>query len=459
MSKTTQLTSLFALVMLISGAIDSIRNLPATALFGAQLIFFCCLAAITFLIPLALISAELASRFPTQGGIYNWLKIGTSQRLAVFGIWLQWINTLIWYPTMLAFIAGSLAFVIDPQLATHRFYLMGTITLLFWLLTFANLFGVNMSARIATLCTVLGLLLPMSFMIIEAIIWLSMHHPTHIHLHANNWYPHAGHYQNWVSLTAIMASFLGIELATVHIRSIKNPQKQFPRALLASVILIVTTMILGSLYIAWLLPNHQINLVDGVLQANSLFFNSYGIAWATPVFAVLLLIGSIGGMINWIISPARGLLQAAQDGYLPKALQAENRYGVPYKIMLAQAVIVTLVTLAFVFVPSVNGAYWFLTDLSTELYLMMYLLLVLAAARIHLKYKKESTSFRIPGGSVGFFSVLLLLLLSCLAALFIGFMPPSHVNVGGAAHYIILFASGLIVMTLPGWLLCRFKRS
>ncbi|AHE66479.1 hypothetical protein Loa_00920 [Legionella oakridgensis ATCC 33761 = DSM 21215] len=34
--------SVFALVLLITGAIDSIRNLPATALFGSSLIFSLC---------------------------------------------------------------------------------------------------------------------------------------------------------------------------------------------------------------------------------------------------------------------------------------------------------------------------------------------------------------------------------------------------------------------------------
>src|ERR1700741_5350973 len=88
----------FALVMLITGAIDSIRNLPATALFGSTLIFFFIFSALIFLIPVALISAELSSTWSEEeGGIYSWVKHAFGENIAFFTIWLQWINTLVWY--------------------------------------------------------------------------------------------------------------------------------------------------------------------------------------------------------------------------------------------------------------------------------------------------------------------------------------------------------------------------
>ena len=60
--------------MITVGSVDSIRNLPATALFGSSLIFFFLFAALFFLIPSALVSAELSSAWPEQGGIYIWVK-------------------------------------------------------------------------------------------------------------------------------------------------------------------------------------------------------------------------------------------------------------------------------------------------------------------------------------------------------------------------------------------------
>ena len=79
--------SVFALVLLITGAIDSIRNLPATALFGTSLIFFFIFSAVVFLIPVALVSAELSSTWSEdEGGVYSWVR-------HAFGDTIQPLNT------------------------------------------------------------------------------------------------------------------------------------------------------------------------------------------------------------------------------------------------------------------------------------------------------------------------------------------------------------------------------
>src|SRR5947207_1711091 len=99
MKKTTTMST-FALVMLITGAIDSIRNLPATALFGSSLIFFFIFSAIVFLIPTALVSAELASHSKEKSGVFHWVHQAFGEKVAFLSIWLQWINTMVWFPTI-----------------------------------------------------------------------------------------------------------------------------------------------------------------------------------------------------------------------------------------------------------------------------------------------------------------------------------------------------------------------
>ena len=66
--------SVFALVLITVGAVDSIRNLPTTALFGSKILAFYLLAAVFFLLPCALVSAELSSRYPGEAGVFSWVK-------------------------------------------------------------------------------------------------------------------------------------------------------------------------------------------------------------------------------------------------------------------------------------------------------------------------------------------------------------------------------------------------
>lgn len=448
---------LFLLIMLIVGSIDSVRNLPATALFGSSLIFYFIFSAIVFLIPAGLVSAELSSTWTEQGGIYDWVRMAFGEKVALVAIWLQWINTLVWFPTILSFIAGAIAFLIDPHLAEHKGYLVTVILVIFWGLTFLNFKGVHSSAKFAGICGLIGMLLPMAILIGLGIIWMLQGKPLQVAFTWETMVPHFDHSNSWISLTAIMTSFLGMELATVHVRNVVNAQKIFPRALILSVIIILFTMIFGSLAIAIMLPHDQINLVDGVFRAFQEFLGEYHIKLLVPILTLLLLIGALGGMINWIISPAKGMLRAAQHGYLPLFLSKENKHEVPARMLFLQAVIVTLVCLAFLLMPSVNGSYWLLTSLSTQLYMIMYLFMFVAALRLRYKYKLQPRPFKIPGGTWGMWLTVLLGLFGCIVTLIVGFFPPDTIDVGGKIHYEIVFSAGIVAMILPVILLYLYK--
>lgn len=441
--------STFTLVMLISGAIDSIRNLPATALFGPSLIFFFIFSAVVFLIPTALVSAELSSRFPQEGGVYDWVRLAFGENVAFFAIWLQWINTMVWYPTILSFIAGTAAILIDPSLSSNKTYLVLVILSVFWVMTLINLQGLKISARFASICTVIGMIIPMALIILLAIIWVCSGQPLHVHISPHTVFPNLHHGENWISLTAIMAGFLGMELATVHVKNIKNADRIFPRAMLISVFIILFTMICGSLAIAFVLPQKDINLVDGVMQAFTNFFRVYHMSWMLPIITVMVLIGSLGGMVNWIISPAKGLLLAGQHGYIPKKLRRLNKHGVAQNLLITQAILVSIVCLAFLLMPSVNGSYWLLTDLSTELYTLMYIFMFIAAIVLAAKFYKKGDCFKIAKSKTTMILACVLGLLGCLVTMIVGFFPPGGIDVGGFWHYELTFIIGIVVILLP----------
>lgn len=445
--------SVFALVLLITGAIDSVRNLPATALFGSTLIFFFIFSAIIFLIPIALVSAELSSTWPEEeGGVYSWVRHAFGNNVAFLAIWLQWINTMVWYPTILSFIAGTLAYLINPALAQNKFYLISVILIVFWSLTLLGLSGIRASATFASFCAVAGMIIPMGFIIILAVIWLLKGNPIAIDLNMKSLIPHWNDTQSWISLTAIMTSFLGMELAAVHVRNVNNPQRNFPRAMFFSALLILFTMILGSLAIAFVLPQEKISLVQGVMQAFTNFFNVYHLNWLMPIMIILLLLGSVGGMINWIISPAKGLLLAANHGYLPHWLFKLNRHGIASRILLLQATLVTVLCGGFLLFPSINAIYWLFTALSTELYILMYVMMFVAAARLKAKFAHLPRHFAIPGGKVGYYGSCLLGLIGCIITLVVGFYPPENsLELGGATHFRMIFSAGIIGMILPAF--------
>ena len=446
--------------MLITGAIDSIRNLPAAALFGASLIFFFLVSAIIFLIPVALVSAELASTWPEEeGGVYSWVKNAFGDHVAFFSIWLQWINTVVWYPTILSFIAATLAYLIYPDLAQNKYYLTAVVLIIFWSLTFLGLKGLHASAHFAGFCAIVGLLLPMALLISLAVFWIWQGKIMAIEFNFNSLIPNWTDSQSCGSLTAVMTSFLGMELAAVHVRNINNPQRNFPRAMLLSVILILLTMILGSLAIAVVLPETEIGLVNGVMQAFSNFFHVYNLDFLMPCVIILLLFGSLGGMVNWILAPTKGLLIAARNGFLPPWFQRLNNNGIASRILLLQATLVSALCSIFLLFPNVNAIYWLFAALSTELYIVMYVLLFFAAWQIKLKYKHLPRGFVIPGGQFGYYLACILGLIGCATTLIVGFVPPEeHIALGSVWRFRAVFSMGLLIMLLPAYFLYVYKK-
>jgi len=449
----TKTISVFALTLLITGSIDSIRNLPTVALFGSSLIFFFVASAIVFLIPVALVSAELSANWVEHGGVYNWVKLAFGERLAFVAIWLQWINTVVWYPTILSFIAGTAAYLVNPALAQNKVYLVSIILSVFWVMTLVNLKGLRVSANFASFCAIIGMIIPMVLVVSLGAVWVFSGKPLQLHLSVHHLLPSFHQSQSWISLTAIMTAFLGMELATVHVKDIHHPKKNFPKALFVSVILILATMIFGSLTIAFVLPKSQINLVDGIMLAFNNFFYAYHMHWILPIIPIMIVVGSVGGLINWIISPTKGLFQAAQNGYLPKYFAKENKHGVPQRLLITQAILVSLVCMAFLLMPSVNGSYWLLTDLSTQLYMIMYALIFCTALFLRYKFPKQNKSFEVPGGKLGIWFVSLLGLGGCGITLLVGFFPPANINVGGSLHYELFFVGGMLLMLLPALLI------
>lgn len=457
--KSSATIGLIPLVLLITGAIDSIRNLPGTALFGSSLIFFFIVSALIFLIPVAFISAELSSTWSEEeGGIYSWVKHAFGEKWAFLTIWLQWINTMVWYPSIISFIAGTAAYFVNSDLAVNKGYIVSVIIIVFWSMTLVSLRGVCASAKFASVCAIVGMIIPMVVIIILGIIWICQGNPIQVHFTLNTLVPHFHHNESWISLTAIMTAFLGMELASVHVTQVKDPKKNFPKGIFYSVILILLTMIFGALAIAFVLPRDEISLVSGTMQAFSRFFGVYHLDWMIPVITVMLLIGSLGGMINWIISPVKGMLMAAESGYMPPWLTKRNKKGVAGNLLIIQAILVTFLCSAFLLIPSVNGIYWLLTALSTQLYMLMYVMMFISAIKIKKLYKDKHRPFSVPGGKKGYYVVCFLGLIGCAITLIVGFIPPEMLNIGSVLRYETTFCIGFVGLLLPSLFFYYYKK-
>lgn len=437
--------SVFSLVMINVIAVDSLRTLPMSAEYGLTLVFYYLMAGIIFFIPTALVAAELATGWPQRGGIYVWVREAFGERFGFVVIWLQWFYNLVWYPTILSLVAATLAYLINPHLVDNVYYMLFVVFAVFWGATTVNLFGMRAAGIMSSFAALFGTLIPMGLIMLLGIVWIAMGKPIQIQFSFTNFFPKITHINTLVLITAMLYGLVGTEMSAVHAQEVENPQRDYPKALLWSTIIILISLIGGSLAIAMVVPIAKLSILAGLLQAFSEFFAAFHMQWMMPIVAILIICGSIGGVGAWIIGPTKGLLAASEDGTLPAVFSRVNRYDSPYILLFAQGIIFSLLCLLFLFMPTVNSTFWVLTDISAQLSLIVYLGMFAAAIYLRYKFPDVKRAFTIPGGKIGIWIVGLLGLSSSLFAIIIGFIPPAQVAIGGFLRYEWILVIGMII--------------
>lgn len=426
-SSNKKILGFFQLVMINVIAVDSIRTLTFSAVYGLSLVFFYLLVALTFFIPTALVSAELGTGWPTRGGIYVWVREAFGKRWSFAIIWLNWIYNIIWYPTILALIAGTFAYLIDPALAENKLYMCLSVLILFWIGTGINCLGMQASSLLSTLGAIGGTIFPMLLIALLGLIWVVQGKPMQIAFTWNQFFPQTLQTDNLAFLTNVLFGLLGLEMAATHAAEMRNPQRDYPRSLLVSAAIILATIVLGSLAIAIVVPAEQLSLATGIMQAFEVFLNAYHLPHLVPFIALFIILGGLSGMSAWMIGPTKGLLVASQDGNLPAYFNKTNSKGAPTRILIAQALLVSVLSLFFIWMPTVNSSYWILSVITAQLALLVYIALFAAAIKLHYHKPHVERSFRIPGKTVGIWTVCGLGITSCVGVIFCGFLPPSQI--------------------------------
>jgi amino acid transporter len=446
--------NVFSLVMINVIAVDSLRTLPITAKLGLSLVFYYLVAAFAFFIPVALVAAELATAYPSTGGIYIWVREAFGRRAGFITIWLQWIYNVVWYPTMLAFISATIAYLYAPHLANNKIYLLSTIVILFWSFTLLNCFGMKVSSIISTIGASIGTLLPMMGIIILGVLWLIQGRPIEIS-NPSSWLPDVSSLGHLSLFSAVLFGLLGMEMSAVHAEEVKNPQRDYPRALLYSTLLIFATLVLGSIAIIIVVPDSKLSVVSGLIDAYAIFFDAYHMPWMTSVTAVFIVIGGLSGVSAWIFGPTKGLLVAAKDGCISQHFASVNRYGAPATILITQGVIFTVLSSVFILFDSINAAYWILSAMCAQMALLVYVFMFASAIKLRYSRPNQPGSYKIPGGKIGMWIVAGTGLICCTVTILIGFVPPTQIPIENSFLFQAFLVGGLVIFVWIPWLLAH----
>ncbi len=447
--------SIMTLAVMNVTAVVSLRGLASEAVYGLSSAFFYLFAAVVFLVPTALVAAELAAMFSDkQGGVFRWVGEAFGTRTGFLAIWLQWIESTIWYPTVLTFGAVSLAFIginqkADMSLASNKMFTLVVVLAIYWCATFIALKGLGWVGKISKWGGIIGTIIPAALLIIFGGIYLATGGHNNLDM-TQSFIQNLTKLDNIVLASSIFLFYAGMEMMGIHVMEVDNPGKNYPKAIIMGSIMTVAIFILGTFALGVIIPADQINLTQSLLIGFDNYLSYLHMSWASPVIAVALMFGVLAGVLTWVAGPSKGIFAVGRAGYLPPFFQKANKSGVQRNILLVQGGLVTLLSLLFVVMPSVQSFYQILSQLTVLLYLIMYMLMF--AAVIVLRYKMADTPrpFRLGKGNgmiwilggVGFLGSLLAFVLS--------FIPPSQISTGSnTVWYGVLIAGCVVVVVAP----------
>ncbi|MGK9233515.1 APC family permease [Inquilinus limosus] len=426
-------------------AVLSLRNYPVIATYGWSSITWYLMGTIFFIIPLSLVTAELASAWPEDGGVFIWVREAFGEKWGLVAVWCAFSQNLIWYPTVLSYVTVALASAFVPELlksATHSLAIMLGIL---WMTILANLWGPRFTSRLSSFGVIVGTLVPGGLIIVLWIGWILLDKPNAIPFEASALVPDLSP-KSLPFAAALVLMFAGIEISGYYASSVRNPQAEFPKAVLLAAVTIFIMSVLPTLALAWVLPVSRIDLNAGVIQVLGLMLDELGLTWMSPGVSFSLAVGGVALMTAWMVSPALGLGVVARAGLLPPIWSRYNRRGIPVGVMIIQGIAGSTFTILYMVMPSVNSAYWIMSAMTTEVLTVMYLLVFSSLIRLRYTRPQHNRPYRIPGGLTGVWTVGGVGLIALLFSGYFGLLPPDRMPVVSAGTYMLVMLSGTIVL-------------
>jgi len=259
--------------------------------------------------------------------------------------------------------------------------------------------------------------------------------------------------------SSLCFAFSGFEISSMVGQEVCDPRKTIPRSIVLSGIAITIIYILSSASILVAVPASEMAERSGIADAVEIVTTRIGFSGVGSLIALLLVIGSIGGVSSWIAGAARVPFAAGVDAAMPAAFaRLHDKYRTPHVALIVQAIATTLLFLASVFVSigggqtTVQEAYDIMVNLTILIYFLPYLYLFAAFLRLRsadADIPADANTITLPGGNAGAWLIAGAGMLATLIAMGLVFVPPSgtenvvnyEVNLIGQAA--ILIAIGM----------------
>lgn len=400
---------LFFLICTLVG-LDTIGSVAAK---GGQGFTWLMFLGVFFFVPYALLTSELGTAFPEEGGPYIWARLAFGRFIACINTIIYWVANPIWVGGSLAItaLAAWNTFYPSHQIGGFGRYLFALAFIWFtiWSAIVSFKYGKWIPSA-GAFCRIIVL----GFFTFSVVLYAIQHG-----LHGFAASSFSPSYALFIGVVPVLFfNYVGFELPNAAGEEMKNAQRDVPFAVARSFVGAVLLYGGPILAILLVLPATQITSLSGFLTAIQAVFTVYGghvAANGTPtltgaglflghVVSLAFILALLTSGSTWIMGSDRTEAVAAFDGAGPRILGVfSRRFGTPIVVNLLSGVVATvLMYLAFT-LTSGNAAKYFsaVLGLAISTTTISYLAIFPAIIKLRYSFPDVERPYRVPFGMAG----------------------------------------------------------
>lgn len=414
-------------IVLVGDAIAPVASI------GYSQYFWWIIMLLGFFVPYGLISAELGTQYPSEGGLYTWIKTAFGPKWAGRVAWFYWLNFPFWVAALANLVTTYLAGMLGCELTWP--VILGLQILYIILVNVLSVLRISQSDWLANLGAVAKIFFMAGLGVLGVYVLLTQGTANPVESWTD-FVPFIG--TSGLDLAGlgfvalIIFSLLGFEVVPTFGNDLKNPKKEIPRAILIGGVCVAVFYLLASFGISVAVPLQELHTDSGMLDAYGQLMTLAGFS-TSLIRALMIVVGGLfiytlcANVISWNFGVNSVAAYAAADGTLPESWTKRNKDGVPYvpaiwtSVISCIAVIIGTVAVQ-VFNAPIN-LFWIFFSLSLIILLLAYIPLFIAFLKLHRQGQQVKTGFWIEGGKFKIATCAILPLVLLLISLFFMLFP------------------------------------
>lgn len=443
---------------------------PTASIGNSQYIWWI-IMLIGFFVPYGLISAELGTQYPSEGGMYTWVKKAFGEKWAGRVAWFYWVNYPLWVASLADLVTTYLMQMLGFEmtwpviLAIQLGYIL--------LVSVLGVLRISQSAWLSNLGAICKFLFMAGIGVLGIYVLVTQGSANPI-TSINDLLPMVGEnggfdFTGLGFVALIIFNFLGFEVVSTFSDDMDNPKKEIPKAVIVGGILIAVFYLLASFGISVAIPLEEIQASSGLIDSYNSMLVAIG-ATEGVIKAITVVVGGmfiytlIANISSWNFGVNSVIACAAEDGTFPKSWAKRNKNGVPYVVSIWTGIVGAIIAVGGIivgqFFPEISDLFWTFFSLSLVTLLLSYIPMFMAFLKLHKKGPAVKKGYWINGGKIKITLFGIVPFLLILIALFFTLFPEFNVEMFEYNWPLIVGAAlAIIIGEILVWNMSRKQKS